>query len=76
MQQLKGNSSHWLKERGTPFAWQQGYDAFAIGVSQRARVIAYIANQEQHHRKWSFEQEFVALLKKYGIQYDDGFVFG
>jgi putative transposase len=76
MQQLKGNSSHWLNEPGTPFAWQQGYGAFALGESQRANVIAYIANQEEHHRKWSFEQEFVALLKKYGIQYDSRFVFG
>ena len=76
MQQLKGNSSHWLNDTRNPFAWQQGYGAFALGESQRAHVLAYIANQEQHHRKWSFEQEFVALLRKYGIQYDDRFVFG
>jgi putative transposase len=76
MQQLKGNSSHWLNQGSAPFAWQQGYGAFAIGESQRANVISYIANQEEHHRKWSFEQEFVTLLRKYGIQYDDRFVFG
>ncbi len=76
LQHLKGNSSHWLNTESAPFAWQQGYGAFAIGESQRQTVIAYIANQAQHHTKRSFEQEFVALLKKYGIEYDSRFVFG
>jgi len=76
MQVLKGNSSHWLNDATTPFAWQQGYGGFAIGQSQRETLIAYIENQEEHHRKYSFEQEFVALLRKYGILYDDRFVFG
>jgi putative transposase len=76
LQHLKGSSAHWLNSRETPFAWQQGYGAFAIGRSQREMVLGYIANQEDHHKKYSFEQEFVALLKKYGIQYDPKFVFG
>jgi REP element-mobilizing transposase RayT len=76
MQQLKGNSSHWLNDEKAPFAWQQGYGAFGIGESQRQAVIAYIANQVEHHKKWSFEQEFVTLLRKYGIEYDNQFVFG
>ena len=76
MQVLKGNSSHWLNDARSPFAWQQGYGAFAIGESQRGTVMRYIAAQEEHHRKWSFEEEFVTLLRKYGIQYDERFVFG
>jgi REP element-mobilizing transposase RayT len=76
MQHIKGNSSHWLNSPKTPFAWQQGYGAFAIGQSQRSVVESHIARQEEHRTKWSFEQEFVALLKKYGIQYDSQFVFG
>jgi len=76
LQVLKGNSSHWLNEEKSPFGWQQGYGAFAIGQSQRATVVSYIDRQEEHHRKYSFEQEFVALLRKYGIAYDDRFVFG
>jgi putative transposase len=76
MQTLKGNSSHWLNEEQPPFAWQQGYGAFGIGQSQRQNVIAYIGRQAEHHKKWSFEQEFVALLQKYGIEYDKRFVFG
>jgi putative transposase len=76
VQHLKGNSSHWLNQEKRPFAWQQGYGAFGIGESQRQRVITYITNQVEHHKKWSFEQEFVMLLRKYGIEYDDRFVFG
>jgi REP element-mobilizing transposase RayT len=76
LQHLKGSSAHWLNSAAIPFAWQQGYGAFAIGESQRQTVLASIANQEAHHRKYSFEQEFVALLQKYGIEYDNKFVFG
>lgn len=76
LQQLKGSSSHWLNQEHGRFAWQQGYGAFAIGESQRKTVIAYIATQAEHHKKWSFEQEFVSLLRKYGIEYDNRFVFG
>ena len=76
MQLLKGNSSPWLNEEQPPFAWQQGYGAFGIGESQRPTTIAYIAGQAEHHKKWSFEQEFLTLLRKYGIEYDNRFVFG
>ena len=76
IQHLKGNSSHWLNGSKAPFAWQQGYGAFAIGESQRQVVTTYIAHQAEHHQKWSFEQEFVTLLKKYGIEYDTRYVFG
>lgn len=76
LQHLKGSSAHRLNSVATPFAWQQGYGGFAIGRSQREIVLAYIANQEEHHRKYSFEQEFVSLLRKYGIAYDKKFVFG
>src|SRR5215469_6134007 len=76
LQHLKGSSSHWLKQQKAAFAWQQGYGAFAIGQSQRQTMIAYIARQPEHHRKWSFEQEFETLLRRYGIQYDRRFMFG
>jgi putative transposase len=76
VQHLKGNSSHWLNQERAPFAWQQGYGAFGIRESQRQAVVAYIANQVEHHKKWSFEQEFVTRLRKYGIEYDNRFVFG
>jgi len=76
MQDLKANSSRWLRETNREFQWQQGYGAFSVSQSQRATVTAYIANQPEHHRKWSFEDEFVALLRRSGVQYDPQFVFG
>jgi REP element-mobilizing transposase RayT len=76
MQVFKGNSSRWLNEEQPPFAWQQGYGAFGIGESQRQIVVAYIDGQAEHHKKWTFEQEFLTLLQKYGVQYDERFVLG
>ena len=76
LQDLKGNSSHWMNQQSGPFAWQQGYGAFAVSESQKQAVIDYIDRQPEHHKKWSFEQEFVTLLRKYGISYDSNFVFG
>ncbi len=76
MRDLKGNSSRMLGEMGKRFSWQEGYGAFSVSHSQRQVVADYIANQAEHHRKWSFEQEFVALLRKAGVDYDPRFVFG
>ena len=76
MQELKANTSRWLRETCAAFEWQQGYGAFSVSQSQRETVAAYIANQEEHHRHRSFEQEFAALLQKSGIGYDPRYVFG
>lgn len=76
MQEIKGNTSKWLNEMGACFAWQEGYSGFSVSPSQRQKVIDYIDRQEEHHKKWSFEQEFLSLLKKSGIPYDERFVFG
>jgi REP-associated tyrosine transposase len=76
VQDLKGNSSRWLNENSNPFAWQRGYGAFSVSESRRQAVIAYIVGQEEHHRKWTFEQEFLTLLRKSRIEFDSRFVFG
>ncbi len=73
IQDIKGNTSKWL---GARLAWQEGYSAFSVSQSQRQRVIDYIDGQAEHHKKWSFEQEFLSLLKRSGIPYDERFVFG
>ena len=73
VQELKGNTSRWLNERSR-FAWQEGYSAFSVSQSQRKTVVDYIDRQAEHHAKWSFEQEFLTLLKKSGIAYDPRFV--
>lgn len=58
------------------FAWQEGYGAFSVSSSNVNAVIKYINEQEIHHRKNTFEQEFLALLKKHGVPYDPKYVFG
>lgn len=75
VQELKGNSSRWLHERGVHFAWQEGYGAFSVSQSQKQVVADYIAQQAEHHRKWSFEEEFVTLLRKSGVAYDSRYIF-
>ena len=76
MRNLKANSSRWMRENGCKFAWQTGYGAFSIGYSQLNTVINYILRQPEHHKRRSFEQEFLALLKKYGVDYDPKHVLG
>jgi REP element-mobilizing transposase RayT len=73
VQKLKGGSSRWM---GQDFSWQEGYGAFSVSPSQASVVKKYIQNQEQHHRKQDFEQEFKTLLRKCGIEYDERYVFG
>lgn len=73
VQSLKGNSSKWLHDEFpqlATFAWQEGYGAFSIGISGVADTIAYIRNQEQHHRKLTFREEFEAILRKHEIQFE------
>jgi putative transposase len=71
---IKGSSSHWINEnrllRGR-FAWGRGYGAFSVSHSHANRVASYIANQEEHHRKKTFSQEFEIFVKKYGLEWHD-----
>jgi putative transposase len=70
VQKLKANSSRWLGERGVAFQWQDGYGAFSVSPSLLDTVKTYIHNQEEHHRKCNFEEEFRALLDRSGVVYD------
>jgi len=70
VQKLKANSSRWLSDQGLLFQWQEGYGAFSVSPSLLATVQGYIRNQEEHHRKRSFEEEFRALLDKSGVAYN------
>lgn len=74
----KCNSSKWINENKFVhgrFAWQEGYGAFSYSRSQRNHVIQYIMNQEKHHRKKTFREEYLELLRKYEIDFDDRYVF-
>jgi putative transposase len=74
-QKLKSNSSRWLGENGSWPGWQQGYGAFSVSPSNVDVVRHYIQNQTKHHRRRSFEEEFLALLMKSGIEFDKADVF-
>ena len=75
---MKANSSKWINETKKPkksFEWQPGYAAFSVSESQVGAVESYIENQREHHQKLTFQQEFLLLLKKHGIEYDPKYVF-
>ena len=76
VQLLKGNSSRWVGEQGIEFSWQEGYGAFGVSASNLSQVERYIRNQAAHHRKFNFEQEFAALLRKHGVRWDPLYSFG
>jgi REP element-mobilizing transposase RayT len=73
---IKANSSKWMNENGHLFSWQKGYAAFSVSASLVEAVGEYIRNQPEHHKKRTFEEEFLALLKKHGIAADPAQVFG
>ena len=67
-QLIKGGSSKWFRENHVKdFAWQQGYGGFSVSVSQMEKTIAYVLNQEKHHRKMDFKIEFITLLQKHDL---------
>jgi REP element-mobilizing transposase RayT len=70
LEKLKANSSKWAKSLKRGFGWQGGYSAFTVSESQVDRVRQYIQNQKEHHRKITFEEELIALLKAHGLPYD------
>ncbi len=75
VQKLKANSSRWLGGNRAQFEWQKGYGAFSVSPSLLPTVQAYIRNQGEHHKKRSFEEEFLVLLNKSGVAYDPGRLF-
>lgn len=75
VQKLKANSSRWMGEHGLVFEWQKGYAALSVSPSFVGAVRTYVLNQEEHHRKRSFEEELLVLLRKAGIPHDERHVF-
>ena len=75
---IKSNSTHFINERGFApgkFGWQEGYGAFSYGRSQLGSIIHYIQNQEKHHGRRSFKDEYLSLLKKFELEFDGRYVF-
>jgi REP element-mobilizing transposase RayT len=79
VRELKPGSSRWVHDtfpRMKGFAWQAGYGAFSVSVSMVDRVITYIENQAEHHRRLTFQDEYRAFLCKHGIEWDERYVWG
>ncbi len=78
MQDIKGDSSKWINQKGFingRFSWQEGYGAFSYSKSQVDRVIEYIRNQKDHHRKRAFAEEYLDFLEKFQVPYDKRYIF-
>jgi REP element-mobilizing transposase RayT len=78
VKELKRSSSQWIKTKSAilqDFNWQNGYGMFSIGFSQIPTVKDYIVNQEEHHRRLTFQDEVRALLQRYQIDYDERYVW-
>jgi putative transposase len=73
---IKSNSSRWIKDHVKTFEWQQGYSAFSVSASNLEPVIKYIQNQDSYHKKLTFEHEYLALLKRHGVEFDPKYVLG
>ena len=79
VQKIKGKSSKWVNDqpgRRERFDWQEGYGAFSVSESLVQKVRRYIKTQEEHHRKVSFKDELIAILKKNKIPYDERYLLG
>ena len=77
MQDIKGSSSLWINKKGfikRKFSWQEGYGAFSYGKSQINNVIQYIQQQEEHHKKSTFQDEYLELLKIFDIKFDERYI--
>ncbi|MCP3942773.1 MAG: IS200/IS605 family transposase [Desulfobacteraceae bacterium] len=78
IKEIKRNSSKWVKTKGgacSNFQWQNGYGAFSVSHSNVQRVRNYIENQEEHHKKISFKDEFRNFMKKHGVEFDEQYVW-
>jgi len=75
---IKSNSSRWIYEtfdRLRGFAWQTGYGAFSVSLSNIDSVCKYIIDQQEHHRVRSFQEEFIAFLKRHRLDYDERYIW-
>ena len=77
LREIKSNSSRWIHEnfpKQRRFSWQRGYGAFSVSFSQIGSVVRYIENQEQHHRKKTFKEELLSLLKAHQVRFDQRYL--
>jgi Transposase and inactivated derivatives len=78
VEEIKGNSSRWIKTLNPyykNFAWQGGYGGFSVSPSLHDKTKKYIANQEEHHKKITFQEEYIMFLKEYNIEYNEQYLY-
>lgn len=78
MQKVKGGSSKWVNKQNRfahKFVWQEGYGAFTVSESQMPVVLRYVREQENHHRKLSFKEEFIRILEHHGVEYNERYIW-
>lgn len=78
LEEIKKQSSKWIKTKNNKylnFYWQDGYGIFSVNPSEIDVVVSYIENQQEHHKKITFKDEFRAFLKKYKVDYDERYVW-
>ncbi|MCL1920343.1 MAG: IS200/IS605 family transposase [Kiritimatiellaeota bacterium] len=78
LQEVKRKSSLWMKTQGARYAdfyWQDGYGVFSVSPPETGKVAEYIDNQHEHHKTRTFQEEFLAFLKKYGVEYDERYLW-
>ena len=78
VQEVKANTSRWLHQtfrEYKDFAWQRGYGAFTVSVSQQEKVEAYLARQHAHHKKATFREEFIQILQAHKVEHDEEYLW-
>ncbi len=78
MQDIKGDSSRWINTKGftkNKFEWQSGYGAFSYAKSQLVNVVRYIENQEQHHATKNFREEYMEILRRFDVEFEEKYIF-
>ena len=78
VEKLKTSSTQWLKTQSAEFSgfgWQRGYGAFSVGPADLDELLDYIGNQEKHHRKRTFQEEYLMFLRKHKVEYEDRYVW-
>ena len=79
LETVKKDSSKWIKTKGErygDFHWQDGYGIFSVNPTEVDKVVEYIDNQHEHHKRYTFQTELLAFLKKYGVKYDEQYLWG
>ena len=78
VEKSKTGTTAWIRRKWPhlrTFAWQAGYGSFSVGSEEYSRVLSYVRNQEEHHKKVSFKEEYLKMLKEHGVEYDERYLW-